>query len=175
MILWLTGQSGTGKTTLAEAVFAAAKDRGIDNLLMVDGDILRDVFGGDLGYSEEDRRKNMGRMARLCRYFDQQGMHAIAAVIAPFQETRDWNRANIRSYYEVYIRALQEDLLKRDPKGLYRRALAGETALPGINQRYDIPSAPDLIIDNYGSREEFLRHAAGLAALFQSTVGVHHL
>lgn len=165
MILWFTGQSGTGKSSLADEVVRLARDRGMDNVLAVDGDMVREVFGGDLGYSDADRRANMMRMARLCRYFDGQGVHAVAAVIAPYRETREWNRANIQSYYEVFITAPQDDLVARDPKGLYRKALAGEIELPGVNQLYEIPENPDLHIENTGTREQFLSHAEKLAAL----------
>ncbi len=124
-----------------------------------------EVWGGDLGYSEEDRRKNMARIARLCRYIDGEGAHAVAAVVAPFQETRDWCRKHISSYYEVFVNAPLEQLTARDPKGHYARALAGETGLPGVNQIYEKPSSPDLVIDNSQSREAFLAHAATLAGL----------
>lgn len=166
MILWLTGQSGTGKSTLAEEVMRQARAHGIGNILPVDGDVVREVFGGDLGYTEADRRANMMRMARLCRYFDREGIHAVAAVIAPYRETREWNREHIDSYYEVFITAPQKDLVARDPKGLYRKALAGETELPGVNQTYEQPDRPDLIIANSGSREQFLHNAEKLVGLF---------
>lgn len=165
MILWLTGQSGVGKSTLAEEVLRLAKLEGVKNIVAVDGDVVREVFGGDLGYTEADRRANMMRMARLCAYFDTQGIHAVAAVIAPYQETRTWNRQHIQSYYEVFITAPQEQLVARDPKGLYRKALAGETELPGVNQAYETPEKPDCIIENSGSRDELLRYAATLVEL----------
>lgn len=165
MILWLTGQSGTGKSTLANEVMRIIRDAKRTNTLLVDGDVVREVWGGDLGYSEADRRVNMGRMSRLCRYFADQGVNAVAAVIAPFQETRDWNRQHIQSYYEVFITAPHDDLVARDPKGLYLKALAGETELSGINQVYERPKQPDLIIENSGSLDQFLNHAQSLADL----------
>lgn len=165
MIIWITGMSGAGKTFLASEVMRIAREAGVRGALSVDGDVIREVWGGDLGYSEEDRRKNMARIARLCRYINDEGAHAVAAVVAPFQETRDWCRANISSYYEVFVKTPLEHLTARDPKGHYRRALAGETGLPGVNQLYETPASPDLIIENSQSKEAFLAHAAALADL----------
>lgn len=163
MVIFITGLSGAGKSTLAEEVVRIARAAGRQGVLLIDGDVVREVWGGDLGYSEEDRRKNMGRMARLCHYIDGQGAHAVAAVLAPFQETRDWCRNHIEDYYEVFIDTPLEHLHERDPKGHYARARAGESGLPGVNQLYERPAAPDLILDNSGSRTELLAHAAALA------------
>ena len=166
MVIWIIGLSGVGKSSLADEVVRLARAEGKQGVLLVDGDVLREVFGGDLGYSEEDRSKNMKRMARLCRYIDAEGAHAVAAVLAPFQETRDWCRKYIPDYYEVFIDAPLEHLKARDPKGHYGRALAGEAGLPGINQIYERPSSPDLVINNSGSLEALLVNAAALAELF---------
>ena len=170
MVIWITGMSGTGKSTLASAVVKKAAANCSAGVILVDGDVLREVWGGDLGYSEEDRKINMGRMSRLCRFLHQQKAHVVAAVIAPFQETRDWNRANISDYYEVYIESSIDHLVERDPKGHYKRALAGESCLPGVNQIYERPSQADLIINNNGGLEEFLAYADSLAALISSKV-----
>ncbi len=165
MVIWITGFSGAGKSALAENVIRLARADGKCGVLLVDGDVVREVFGNDLGYSEDDRRKNMARMARLCRYIDAEGSHAVAALVAPFQETRDWCRQHIPNYYEVFINAPLEHLISRDPKGHYKRALADEAGLPGVNQIYERPVSPDLLINNDGAREGLLAHAAFLAGL----------
>ncbi len=165
MILWITGVSGSGKTTLAGEVVRRVREAGMKNVLAVDGDVMREVWGGDLGYSEADRRANMARIARLCRYIEGEGCHAVASVVAPYRETREWMRANAASYYEVFIACPLENLAARDPKGLYRRAMAGETELPGVNQPYETPLSPDLVIDNAGTRDALLTNAHALAGL----------
>ena len=165
MVIWITGLSGAGKSSLAGEVVRLARTEGKSGVLLVDGDVMREVFGDDLGYSEEDRRKNMGRVARLCRYIDGEGAHAVAAVLAPFQETRDWCRKHIHAYYEVFIDAPLEQLKGRDPKGHYGRALAGEAGLPGVNQIYERPYSPDLVINNADSLEALMAKATTLAGL----------
>ena len=163
MVIWITGMSGAGKSALASETVRLARARGECGVLLVDGDVLREVFGGDLGYSEDDRRRNMVRMARLCRWLDNEGVHAVAAVVAPFRETREWCREHIPSYFEVHIDAPLEQLVSRDPKGHYARALAGKTGLPGVNQTYETPESPDLLIRNAGSLDDLLAHATTLA------------
>lgn len=164
MIMWITGLSGSGKSTLAAEVANFARGAG-HPVLLVDGDVLREVWGDRLGFTVEARRANMARMARLCRYLDGQGVSAVAAVIAPFQETRDWNRANFSFYYEVFIDTPMDSLIARDGKGLYKKALSGIEEMPGINQPYERPLNPDLTIDNSGSVENLMNYAPMLANL----------
>ena len=153
--------SGAGKSALAAEVARIVRQS--KNIVLVDGDVVREVWGGDLGYSEADRRINMGRMARLSRWLNSEGVDAVAAVVAPFLETREWNRAHIEPYYEVFIDAPLVQLTARDPKGHYRRALAGDAGLPGVNQTYERPTGADMVIDNSGALANLLAHAEKLA------------
>ncbi|MDL2272116.1 adenylyl-sulfate kinase [Desulfovibrio sp. OttesenSCG-928-I05] len=175
MILWLTGMSGVGKTTLAEAVLQLVRAEMPTGVLAVDGDAVRTIWGDDLGYSEEERLKNMTRMAQLSRYLDGQRCHVVASLVAPYRETREWMRQHVPSYYEVFITSPLEQLAKRDPKGLYRQALAGETGLPGVNQRYETPESPDMTIDNTGNLDALLAYARPLSDLVLRNDRIHSL
>ncbi|WP_461209863.1 adenylyl-sulfate kinase [Desulfocurvus sp. DL9XJH121] len=167
MIIWIIGLSGAGKTTLAQETVALARRR-LANVALVDGDVLREVWGGDLGHTMEDRKRNADRLCRLCRYLESQGIHAVCAVLSLFEESRVWNRDNLGQYYEVYVRTPLNELKARDPKGLYARALAGEIDLPGVSLPFAEPENSDLVIENTADRAALLAHASRLAVLFQN-------
>jgi adenylylsulfate kinase len=133
--------SGTGKSTLAAEIGKMLRRDSLA-VALVDGDAVRKVWGDELGYSEGDRRTNMMRIARLCKYLADQRIDAVAAAIAPFRETREWNRKHIDSYYEVFITSPLESLAARDPKGLYKQARENGAPVPGVNQIYEFPKIP---------------------------------
>lgn len=164
MVIWIVGRSGCGKTTLAEGVLSLVREK-LSNVVLLDGDAVRAIFANDLGYEIDDRKKNAGRLSQLSRFLEHQGIHVIAAVASAFEETREWNRANLTAYHEVLIECPFEQLVARDPKGLYKRALSGEIFLPGVNQPYEPPQCPDEVIVNSDSRDSLLTHAARLADL----------
>ena len=101
MVVWIIGLSGAGKTTLAEKVVEKISSCKT-NVVLIDGDMIRDVFGNDLGHTLEDRRQNADRICRLCRFLDNQGIHVVCAILSLFPESRLWNRENIKNYYENY-------------------------------------------------------------------------
>lgn len=162
MVIWIIGLSGAGKSTLAEEVAILAR-RSAPNVVLLDGDVAREVWGSDLGHDMKDRRKNADRLCRLCRFLDSQGVHVVCAVLSLFEESRDWNREHLDDYFEVYVKAPLEALEERDPKGLYARARAGSIELPGVNLPFPEPKRPDLVIDNSGGRQALLAHARPLA------------
>ncbi|BFR50082.1 adenylyl-sulfate kinase [Nitratidesulfovibrio sp. HK-II] len=165
MVLWIIGLSGAGKSTLATAVAEEVRRR-MPNVALVDGDVLREVWGNDLGHTMEDRRKNADRLCRLCRFLDRQGIHVVAAILSLFEQSREWNRENLRDYREVYIKCPLPDLVRRDPKGLYAKGARGEIDLPGLTLPFAEPARPDLVIDNSSGLEALLAHAKTLASLF---------
>ena len=166
MVIWVIGLSGVGKSTLAAEVVRLSRQR-LANVALVDGDVLRTVWGNDLGHSLDDRKENAGRLNRLCRYLDGQGIHVVAAVLSLFEETRQWNREHLANYYEVYLKSPKEALIRRDPKGLYAKALREEILLPGVNMPFPAPQRPDLTLENNGTLESLLEHAKNLQSLLR--------
>lgn len=163
MVLWLIGLSGAGKTTLAkELVSLARKD--VSNIVLIDGDIIRELFSNDLGHSLEDRKKNADRLCHLCKFMDDQQIHVVCAILSLFPESREWNRKNIRNYFEVFIDAPFEHLVERDYKGLYYKALNKKIKdVAGVDIEFAQPTNSDLIIKNDEGKEKLLSFAPMLA------------
>jgi len=151
-VFWFTGLSGAGKTTLGRLFFERLRaDR--KSVVFLDGDILREVFGNDLGHSREERLRSAMRNARLCKMLADQGIDVVCATISLFRECQEWNRRNISGYREIFLRVPMDVLAKRDPKQLYSRAARGEIRqVVGIDVAADEPLAPDATVDNDGSR-----------------------
>ncbi|MFC1902370.1 adenylyl-sulfate kinase [Chloroflexota bacterium] len=155
MVIWLIGLSGAGKTVIGKEVCGLLKAKR-SNVVFLDGDIIREIMGSDVGHTIEDRRTNAGRVCRLCRYLDSQGIDVVCAILSIFSESQRWNRENIPQYFEVYLRVPFRMLLERDSKGLYRQALAGDiTDVVGVDIDFPEPAHPDLIIDNDTPVESF--------------------
>ena len=152
-VIWITGLSGAGKTTVSRLVRDKLAERGGPAVLL-DGDILREIFGNDLGHHREDRLKSANRNARLCKALADQGVTVVIATISLFHEIHDWNRGNIENYIEVYIKVPLEELKARDPQGLYARAEKGEQQnVYGIDLQAEEPQEPDLVIENFGGTD----------------------
>jgi bifunctional enzyme CysN/CysC len=152
-VVWLTGLSGAGKSTLAMATESLMFQKGYQ-VFVLDGDNLRHGLSADLGFSAADRRENIRRVGEVAALFAEAGLLVITAFISPFQSDRDLARAAAQrkessaGFHEIYVRCDLNTLEKRDPKGLYRRARAGEIAeFTGISAPYDEPPAPELVID----------------------------
>ena len=118
MVVWLIGLSGSGKTTLANEIVKNINKKN-RNTILIDGDMIREIFNNDLGYSMDDRLLNAQRICQLGKLLDKQGVNVVCAILSIFPETRAWNRENIENYYEVYIDTPIEVLIERDSKGLY--------------------------------------------------------
>lgn len=121
-VYWITGLSGAGKTSVGKLLYEKMKQK-YPNTVFLDGDVLREVFGNDLGYTREERLKCAMRYARLCKMLQEQGMNVICCTISMFDEIRSWNRENIGSYREIYVRVSMEVLIKRNQKGLYSTSM----------------------------------------------------
>lgn len=147
-VYWITGLSGAGKTTIGKMLYHRLKSHK-SNVVFLDGDTLRNVFGSDLGHSLEDRKKLAMSYSRLCKMLSDQGIEVVCATISLFKEVHDFNRQNIKNYYEIFIKCDMQELKKRDQKGIYSKALNGEMDnVIGINLPYDKPEKCDLVIDN---------------------------
>jgi cytidine diphosphoramidate kinase len=148
MVVWIIGLSGTGKSTLAGHVVNRMR-LSSKNVVLLDGDVIRTLFGNDLDHTIDGRRRNAERLSRLSKFLDDQGIHVVAAVLSIFPEWRSWNRENIQNYSEVYMKATMQTLLKRDIKNLYAPALKGEILnVVGVDLPFPEPENPELIINN---------------------------
>lgn len=146
MIIWLTGLSGAGKTTVGRILHGRIKAR-CPHTVFLDGDILRDVWGDSLGHDLAGRRANAGRITRLCRMLDAQGIHVIASILSVFPDDRRENRKIFSNYFEVFLDTPFEEVVRRDSKGLYRAAQAGEVKnVIGVDIPYPMDETWDLRI-----------------------------
>jgi adenylylsulfate kinase len=150
MIIWLIGLSGAGKTTVGTRL-AARLRADHPNLVYLDGDLVREVWGGTLAHDIEGREVNAARLSRLCRMLDRQAVHVVAAVLSIFPQWRAWNRENLSSYFEVFLDLPLEVAMARDTKGLYRAALRGDTHdVVGVDIPFPRPAEADLVLDSSG-------------------------
>lgn len=148
MIIWLVGLSSAGKTTVGQALYEKIKSNRND-VLFLDGDHVRRVWGDDLGHTREERYENGWRYCRLGKLLDDQGVHAVCCILSLFEEHREWNRENLSAYFEVYLDVPMETLKERDAKDLYARAERGEVEnVVGVDIPFEEPEEPDLVIEN---------------------------
>jgi cytidine diphosphoramidate kinase len=166
-VVWITGLPGSGKTTVAAEVERVLRRRSAATVRL-DGDVFREVMGNDLGYSREDRLRNAWRVARICKLLSDQGLDVVCATVSLFREIHEWNRANFARYVEAYLRVSRDTLIARNQKGLMEKALAGDlTEVVGVDQAFDEPTSPDLVIANDGA-ESPASAAARIIALVRS-------
>ncbi len=147
-VLWFTGLSGAGKTTLARIVEERFRADG-RRVEVLDGDLVRTHLSKGLGFSKEDRDTNIRRIGFVCHLLSRNGVIAIAAAISPYRAVRDEVRALCEGrFVEVYVRCPLEIVQERDVKGLYRRARAGEIPhFTGLSDPYEEPRSPEVIVD----------------------------
>lgn len=145
---WITGLSGAGKTTIGKKLYEYMIKN--NNVVLLDGDMLREVYQ-DYCYDEDGRINLTYRNGRLCKLLNEQGINVIICCIAMYDECRYWNRQNIKNYKEIFLNVPIEELIRRDQKNLYTRALNNEVCnVMGINMEYEAPKNPDLEINNLG-------------------------
>ncbi|HEX3225635.1 MAG TPA: adenylyl-sulfate kinase [Gaiellaceae bacterium] len=152
-VVWFTGLSGAGKTTVANIVEAELEQRGhlVDHL---DGDIVRTHLSKGLGFSKEDRDANIARIGWVASRVARAGAAVVVSAISPYEEARRHARSLVEPhapFVEVYVATPLEECARRDPKGLYRAAFAGEIAdFTGVSAPYESPSSPEVTIDTTG-------------------------
>ena len=146
-VLWLTGLSGSGKSTLAFALEAELFARGYQ-VYVLDGDNIRHGLNADLGFTQKDRTENIRRVGEVAALFADAGLVCISAFISPYRMDREAARVAAKGrFHEVYLDADVRICELRDPKGLYRKARAGEIAdFTGVSAPYETPTSPDLVI-----------------------------
>jgi len=142
--IWLTGLSGSGKSTIAAILEGELRARGL-KVEVLDGDVVRTNLTQGLGFAKEDRDANVRRVGWVCELLARNDVVAIAAVISPYREVRDEVRRRIGRFVEVYVDAPLDLLEERDTKGLYRRARTGEIPdFTGVSDAYEPPLDPEV-------------------------------
>ncbi len=146
-VIWLTGPSGAGKTTLANALSERLTEMGL-NVEVLDGDGIRSRLYPDLGFSREEREMHNRVVIQMAKLLAKNGIITVVSIISPFRETREYARREIEKFVEVYLKCPLEVRLERDPKGLYSKALKGELEeLTGYDGAYEEPANPELILE----------------------------
>ncbi len=144
LTVWFTGLSGAGKTTICKAVYEELLTRGY-RVEMLDADVVRKQLCPDLGFSKVDRDENIRRIGFVAQLLTRNGIIALVAAISPYRAARDEVRNNICRFLEVHVDAPLPVCEERDPKGLYRRARAGDLhGFTGIDDPYETPLAPEV-------------------------------
>ena len=146
-VYFFTGLSGAGKTTIG-GLFHQRLKAAKPNVVVLDGDEIRGAFGEDVGYTQEERLRWAQRIFRVCRLLSGQGIDVVVCSIAMYGSVRQWNRANIPNYKEIYVKASRDTLLQRNQKGLYSE---GKNVV-GIDLPFEEPQTPDIVLPNDGDR-----------------------
>ena len=147
--IWFTGLSGAGKTTISDAIEPLLRERGINKLEKLDGDVVRTHLSKGLGFSKEDRDTNIRRIGWVAEVLTRNGVCVLASAISPYRDIRDEVRGNVGNFVEVYVRCSIPELTRRDVKGLYEKALKGEIQnFTGISDPYEEPLDPEVIVDS---------------------------
>jgi len=148
-VVWFTGLSASGKSTLSNALECKLHEMSIRTYLL-DGDNVRQELCKDLGFSEEDRKENMRRVAEVAKLFVDAGIVVITAFISPYRADREMARQLFKpgEFIEVYVKCPLHECERRDPKGLYRKARSGKISnFTGITAPYEEPIEPDIIVE----------------------------
>jgi adenylylsulfate kinase len=169
--LWFTGLSGAGKSTIADAVEAELRGRGI-KVETLDGDVVRTNLSKGLGFSKADRDTNIRRIAFVADLLSRNGIVAITAAISPYRELRDEARELMGNrFVEIYVKASVEECARRDVKGLYEKAFKGEIKeFTGVSDPYEPPVKPEITVDTEAEAVE--ESAAKVLAYLDSRVEI---
>ena len=145
-VLWMTGLSGAGKTTIALLLEKELQSRGC-KFERLDGDVVRESLTRDLGFSKEDRDKNIERVSFVAKLLSRNGVGCVCSFISPYQGVRDMVRAGTTNFMEVFIDAPLNVVMDRDVKGMYKKAIAGEIKnFTGISDPFEAPINPEIHI-----------------------------
>ncbi len=143
-VVWMTGLSGAGKTTIALEMLRQLDGRDL-RLERLDGDVVREGLTKDLGFSAEDRAKNIERVTFVAKLLSRNGVGCICSFISPYQAVRDHVRAETTNFLEVFVDAPLDVVIGRDVKGMYKKAIAGEILnFTGISDPFEAPTNPDI-------------------------------
>lgn len=147
MVIWITGLSASGKTTLCGSLVKLLKSK-VPELVVLDGDVVRSAFGHNLGHNVEDRVLQVQRLQSMARVLSAQGLLVLVGVLYAREDLLVWNRNNLPNYFEIYLRASMSTVRARDPKGLYAAADRGEISdVVGVHIPWNEPQFADMIVD----------------------------
>jgi len=147
-LIWITGLAGSGKTTIGREVFSRLRAKEA-NSVFIDGDHFREIMGQASAHTREARFLVAQQIARLCKFLTEQNINVVCATISLFNDIHKFNRDRNRKYAEIYIHCEMDELIRRDQKNLYSRALRKEIRdVVGVDIKFDKPMSPDLEIDN---------------------------
>ncbi|HUF59612.1 MAG TPA: adenylyl-sulfate kinase [Actinomycetota bacterium] len=169
--VWFTGLSGSGKSTIAEMLYHELRARELKTEIL-DGDVVRQNLSKGLGFSKEDRDTNILRIGFVAELLTRNGVATICCPISPYKAARDTVRAQIGEFVEIYVHATVDEIAaNRDPKGLYKKALAGEiTGFTGVDDPYEAPEHPELVVDTMVETPE-----ESLAKVLQTLADLGHI
>jgi adenylylsulfate kinase len=156
VLLWFTGLSASGKSAISHALERKLCDTGYLTVVL-DGDNIRHGLNKDLGFSPRDRNENIRRIGEVAKLFAENGVITMTAFISPYRADRDRVRANLADgdFMEIYLKCPLEELKRRDPKGLYKKALEGTIQdFTGVSAPYEEPPAPEIILDTYTTTQD---------------------
>ena len=149
-VIWLTGLPGSGKTTIAKALYPRLKELGF-KVELLDGDTVRKELSPELGFTKQDREIHARRVVYLSKILSRNGIISIVSLISPYRDFRKYARSETNmnnNFIEVYVKCSLETCIARDPKGLYKKALSGEIKdLTGLQDPYEEPENPEIIVD----------------------------
>ncbi len=172
-VVWFTGLPASGKTTVARLVAGVLRGRGY-RVELLDGDWVRRTINPDAGFSREERRRHLLRVAWIARLLARNGVIVLCSFVSPYRSVRSEVRGIVEAegipFIEVYVKCSLEECMRRDPKGLYRKALKGEIKqFTGVSDAYEPPENPELVIDTEKLRPE---EAASKVILFLEEMGL---
>lgn len=145
--VWFTGLPCSGKTTIADEISKIMKVEGY-KVERLDGDTIRKGLTSDLGFSKKDRDENIKRVTFVAKLLTRNGVTVLATFVSPYRDRRKMTREEVGSYVEIYTRCSLEACMRRDVKGMYKKAIAGEIKdFTGINDPYEEPENAELVID----------------------------
>ena len=146
--LWFTGLPCSGKSAIADRLAEVLKERGL-RVERLDGDIVRQSLTRDLGFSRKDRDENIRRVTFVAKLLSRNGVAVLTSFISPYREIRDESRREIENFLEVYVKCPVDVCMKRDVKGMYKKALRGEIKeFTGVSDPYEEPLHPEILIES---------------------------
>ncbi len=163
MILWISGISGVGKTTLARKLYKLIKKK-TDNVVWIDGDQFRKIFNNDLKYTLKDRNKNAQRICSFVKFLSSQNINIILSANLTSNKYRSWCKKNLKNYISVYIDSSLDNLFKRDKKNIYNNKKLKKNVV-GLGIKKNRPTYVNYFIQNNSNKKAFLGEAKNIIKL----------